>query len=80
MWGNKANGFRGSYGIVTAMFVAAMVGAAVMRQILVHLNKQLDAGAKAWETQHDVKEKTQQMSRMEESAEAVDARTFRYVI
>lgn len=54
VWGLKDNGFRGSYGIVTAMFGATVVGALALRMMLVRMNKQLEEQEEAWETQRDV--------------------------
>lgn len=56
-----ANGFRGSYGIVTAMFAVTIVGCYVFKLILVNLNRKLDAGETAWETRADVAEHTAQV-------------------
>ncbi|KAF4968339.1 hypothetical protein FSARC_4285 [Fusarium sarcochroum] len=42
VWHLKENGYRKSYGIVTAMFGATIVGALVLRMMLAKLNKQLE--------------------------------------
>lgn len=42
VWDLPENGFRKSYGIVTAMFGVAIVGCLIFRIVLVRLNKQLD--------------------------------------
>lgn len=42
VWHLTDNGFRKSYGIVTAMYGTAIVGFWVFRMILVNLNKKLD--------------------------------------
>ncbi|KAM5344869.1 hypothetical protein ACJ41O_010731 [Fusarium nematophilum] len=54
VWGLKDNGFRGSYGIVTAMFGATVVGALALRMMLARMNKRLEEQEEAWETQPDV--------------------------
>jgi predicted MFS family arabinose efflux permease len=42
VWGLKDNGYRKSYGIVTAMFGCTIVGALVLRMMLSRLNKRLE--------------------------------------
>ncbi|KAF5588513.1 nicotinamide mononucleotide permease [Fusarium pseudoanthophilum] len=42
VWGLKENGYRKSYGIVTAMFGCTIVGALVLRMMLSRLNKRLE--------------------------------------
>lgn len=42
MWDLKENGYRKSYGIVTAMFGLTIFGSWVFRVILANLNKQLE--------------------------------------
>lgn len=81
VWGLKANGYRGSYGIVTAMFGTTIIGCWVLRVILVNLNKKLEAGEKAWESSRHVTEKTQRVEHLESSDEALAMkRGFRYLI
>ncbi|KAJ4174139.1 hypothetical protein NW754_004554 [Fusarium falciforme] len=76
VWGLKDNGFRGSYGIVTAMFGATVVGALALRMMLVRMNKQLEEQEEAWETQRDV---AQQMR--DEADEALRMQKgFRYLL
>jgi len=55
IWDLKDNGYRKSYGIVTAMFVVTMSGAWVIRMMLIRLNKKLDQGEieSDWETISD---------------------------
>ncbi|ORY28124.1 putative tartrate transporter [Naematelia encephala] len=65
VWGLTDNGYRKSYGIVTAMFGITMVGCWLFRRILINLNKELDAGAKAWESHKDVERKTQLVQHLE---------------
>lgn len=43
VWGLEANGFRQSYGIVTAMFGLTVVGCFLFRASLNRLNKKLEA-------------------------------------
>lgn len=42
VWDLKENGYRKSYGIVTAMFGVTVVGCLIFRQMLAGLNKQLE--------------------------------------
>lgn len=43
VWNLKENGYRKSYGIVTAMFGVAIFGSLLFRMVLVAENKKLDA-------------------------------------
>lgn len=51
VWHLKANGFRQSYGIVTAMFGTTIAGVVVIRVMLMRLNKQLEAQEQVWNTE-----------------------------
>lgn len=42
VWNLSANGYRKSYGIVTAMFGVTIVGCFVFRLVLMRMNKRLD--------------------------------------
>lgn len=55
VWDLKEDGYRKSYGIVTAMFGLTILGCAIFRGMLVRLNKRLERGefeAAGWDTQH----------------------------
>ncbi|WOO81698.1 putative transporter [Vanrija pseudolonga] len=81
VWNHKANGFRGSYGIVTAMFLFTIAGCCVIRTILVRLNKRLEAGESAWESRGDVLDRTRRMEALDGADEAVAMKAgFRYLI
>ena len=81
VWGLEDNGFRKSYGIVLSMFGITIVGCFVFRQILVGLNKKLEAGEAAWETRGDVAKQTVEMENMQNSDEALRMKSgFRYLI
>ncbi|KAK3389817.1 major facilitator superfamily transporter [Podospora didyma] len=55
VWDLKEDGFRKSYGIVTAMFGITIVGCWIFRMMLVSLNKKLERGEEtAWATHADV--------------------------
>lgn len=58
VWNLSANGFRGSYGVVLAMFGVTVLGCLAFRAILVRENKKLAAGQAAWETHADVAKRT----------------------
>ncbi|RMJ00598.1 hypothetical protein CDV36_015849 [Fusarium kuroshium] len=76
VWGLKDNAFRGSYGIVTAMFGATVVGALALRIVLARMNKQLKEQEEAWETQRGV---AQQM-RVEADEVLRMQKGFRYLL
>lgn len=58
VWGMKANGYRNSYGVVTAMFGVTILGCYIFKMVLVRLNKRLDSGQDAWVVHGDVAEQT----------------------
>ncbi|CBY00565.1 hypothetical protein LEMA_P016950.1 [Plenodomus lingam JN3] len=58
VWNMKDNGYRNSYGVVTAMFGVTIVGCYIFKLILVRLNKRLDEGTDAWVVHGDVAEQT----------------------
>ncbi|KEQ92715.1 hypothetical protein AUEXF2481DRAFT_68320 [Aureobasidium subglaciale EXF-2481] len=82
VWDLKANGYRKSYGIVTAMFGITIVGCVVMKMILVNLNKKLEAGeAAAWASRPDVAEHTAEKEFLDNPDEALRMRQgFRYLV
>ena len=81
VWNLKANGYRGSYGIVTAMIGTAMLGCLTIRIVLQRLNKQLKAGEKAWETRQDVTDKTLRIEHLDNLADPAALRKgFRYLV
>jgi MFS family permease len=58
VWNMKENGYRKSYGIVTAMFGVTIAGCFVFKIILRRLNKKIEEGEEAWVTSGDVAERT----------------------
>jgi MFS family permease len=83
VWNLKDNGYRKSYGIVTAMFGVTILGCVVMKMILVKLNKKLEAGeTAAWESRPDVAEHTAEKEYLDSAAdEALRMRAgFRYLV
>ncbi|GFZ48538.1 hypothetical protein JCM24511_06286 [Saitozyma sp. JCM 24511] len=81
VWGMTENGYRKSYGTVTAMFGITIVGCFLFKLILVNLNKKLEAGEKAWESKPDVVNKTRAVEHLESSDEALAMKKgFRYLV
>lgn len=54
VWSLKDNGYRGSYGIVTAMFGITIFGCLAFRIVLSRLNKKLEEQQAALEAQPDM--------------------------
>ena len=79
VWSLKDNGFRQSYGIVTAMFGVTILGCLWFRHVLNGLNKKLE---EAWESQPEVA--TQAASGVEHLDSADEAlrmtKGFRYLV
>jgi MFS family permease len=82
VWALKDNGYRQSYGIVTAMFGVTIGGCFVIRMMLTNLNKKLDEGERAWESQPDVaKLNTAEMEHLANPDEAMKLiKGFRYLV
>jgi MFS family permease len=58
VWNLPANGYRSSYGIVTAMFGVTIAGCYAFKLVLQGLNKKIEEGEAAWTVQDDVAVKT----------------------
>lgn len=59
VWGLSANGYRKSYGIVTAMFGVTIFGCWLFKLSLVRLNKKLEQSEVAdWDVAEDVANQT----------------------
>ena len=85
VWGMKENGFRNSYGIVTAMFGLTIIGCWIFRVMLVRLNKRLAAGdlsAAGWTRHADVAKRTAELRKggAEKPVGQKEAIDFRYLI
>ena len=84
VWNLSDNGYRKSYGIVTAMFGITVVGCFFFRMILIHLNKQLAEGeGVAWDAKPDVKAQTAEVEAAapEDAAAAQENKVgFRYLV
>ncbi|ROW08587.1 hypothetical protein VPNG_06237 [Cytospora leucostoma] len=81
VWDLSANGYRKSYGIVTAMFGITVVGCWVFRMTLISLNKKLEQGELVdWEPKEDVADQTAHMEGTT-ADEALNMRKgFRYLV
>ncbi|KAI0110657.1 MFS general substrate transporter [Hypoxylon sp. NC0597] len=81
VWNLKENGYRKSYGIVTAMFGITIIGSWLFRSILGNLNKKLEEGEQAWDMQPDVAERTAEMEHLDSPDEALRMQKgFRYLL
>lgn len=76
VWNLKANGYRKSYGIVTAMFGATIVGCLIFRIVLSNLNKKLEEQQRALDTEPDRAEEV--MNQADESMRM--QKGFRYLV
>lgn len=76
VWNLEDNGFRGSYGIVTAMFGVTIVGCLAFRIVLSRLNRKLEEQQAALDAQPDVEGDT--MSQADESLRM--QKGFRYLV
>ncbi|KAM7185639.1 putative transporter [Naviculisporaceae sp. PSN 640] len=85
VWDLKADGYRKSYGIVTAMFGLTIVGCWVFRMMLVRLNRKLESGELqiGWEVQGREKmeaDKAKEDGAGTESENVSNRSRFRYLI
>ncbi|KAF1972019.1 MFS general substrate transporter [Bimuria novae-zelandiae CBS 107.79] len=80
VWGMKENGYRKSYGIVTAMFGVTIVGCYIFRVILQRLNKQIDEGEAARVSAGDVAEATTKVEGVSVEEGTKMVRGFRYLV
>jgi len=83
VWGMDKNGYRSSYGIVTAMFGVTIAGCWIIRMMLVRLNKQLDEGdvTAAWEQHPDVAAETAKIEGHSAKSTGVDVKPgYRYLL
>lgn len=81
VWDLSENGFRKSYGIVTAMFGVTIAGCWLFRLTLTRLNKKLEQGELAgWDAREDVAQETAKMEGTT-ADEALNMRKgFRYLV
>ena len=80
VWNLPANGYRNSYGIVTAMFGVTIVGCYAFKLVLMRLNKKIEEGEAAWVVTGDVAEQTATMEGVSVEEGAKMHRGFRYLV
>jgi MFS family permease len=80
VWTLPQNGYRKSYGIVTAMFGITIVGCYIFKVILDRLNKKIVEGEAAWEVRGDVAERTAEMEGVSVEEGIKLQRGFRYLV
>ena len=81
VWVLPENGYRKSYGIVTAMFGITIVGFWAFRMILVNLNKKLDEREAAWDAEHTSTTQSGEVVFMDSVDESLRMRKgFRYLV
>lgn len=80
VWQMPENGYRKSYGIVIAMFGVAIAGCFWFRQILIGLNKKIEAAEQAAELTEEERQGKGEETRVEGDAEVSGlAKGFRYL-
>jgi MFS family permease len=80
VWDLKENGYRKSYGIVTAMYGITIIGFWIFRMILINLNKKLEIKEAEWDAQHS-DQQGGDVAFMESADESLRMRKgFRYLI
>jgi MFS family permease len=80
VWNLSENGYRKSYGIVTAMYGITIVGFWIFRMILVNLNKKLEESETEWDAEH-TNTQTGEVVFMESADESLRMRKgFRYLV
>jgi MFS family permease len=80
VWGMTADGYRRSYGVVTAMFVVTIAGCFIFRVVLLRLNKRLDEGTDAWVVKGDVAEQTARVEGVSVEEGEKLMKGFRYLV
>ena len=80
VWNMKENGYRKSYGVVTAMFAVTILGCYLFRMILINLNKKLEAGEQAWQSNPTAAQKTEVVQHIEKDVSLDVKKGFRYLI
>lgn len=81
VWSLKDNGYRKSYGIVTAMYGVTIVGFWIFRMILANLNKKLEQNEVEWDAEHTTQPETGDVVIMEHTDESLRMRKgFRYLL
>ncbi|KAJ4422032.1 hypothetical protein N0V82_003328 [Gnomoniopsis sp. IMI 355080] len=80
VWGLSANGYRKSYGIVTAMFGITIIACYAFKMILSQLNKKLERGELEWDAREDVANQTAEMEGTTVDEALSMRKGFRYLV
>ncbi|KAF2708928.1 MFS general substrate transporter [Pleomassaria siparia CBS 279.74] len=80
VWNLPANGYRSSYGIVTAMFGITIAGCFAFKLVLTNLNKKIEEGEAAWDVNVDVVEQTARTEGVSVEEGIKLQRGFRYLV
>ncbi|EPS31015.1 hypothetical protein POX_b01996 [Penicillium oxalicum] len=81
VWDLKENGYRKSYGIVTAMYGVTIIGFWIFRMILVNLNKKLERQEAEWDAEHSEQPQAGNVVFMDSADESLRMRKgFRYLV
>ncbi|KAH5239483.1 hypothetical protein HBI71_224800 [Parastagonospora nodorum] len=80
VWNMTDNGYRNSYGVVTAMFGVTIAGCFIFRVVLVRLNKRLDDGTDAWVVRNDIAEQTARVEGITAEEAKGGMKDFRYLV
>lgn len=81
VWSLEADGFRKSYGIVTAMFGVTIMGCFAFRMSLMRLNKKLaDSETVDWDVNEDVVNQTAEMEGTTVDEALKMRKGFRYLV
>lgn len=81
VWSLSANGYRKSYGIVTAMFGITVVGCFAFKIMLNRLNEKLEQGEMVdWDTREDVANQTAEIEGTTVDEALKMRKGFRYLV
>lgn len=80
VWNMSDNGYRKSYGVVTAMFAVTILGCFIFAMILRNLNKKIEEGEAAWAVGSDVAEQTANLEGISVEEGTKLQRGFRYLV
>jgi hypothetical protein len=74
------NGYRNSYGVVTAMFGVTIGGCFVFRTVLIRLNKRLDDGTDTWVVKDNIAEQKANIDGVSALEAGKGMKDFRYIV
>lgn len=80
VWNLPENGYRNSYGIVTAMFGITIAGCFAFKMVLQGLNRKIEEGEAAWTVRDDVAAQTAAMEGVSVEEGIKLQRGFRYLV